>query len=163
MGRPQNREERLLHPDIDHARHSKYLFYCPQIGVTFDYLPYLRPSAFYMFGGKSIMSTGEVQAEEVKRTGTGLGGSGGVAAGQVRKQLFEDWGHMFPCEHVATTARVAGKWLGEQLRQFEVDERFLKDHPSGKSDRDMLIVSEQWMKLVRGPGSALRSSTKEKL
>ena len=156
------REERLLAPDVDYQHQGTYNFGRHDMVVAFEYLPFLRPSAFNMFGGKSPMSSPELQVTKVDRTGVGLGGNGGVGQGGVEKHVFENWGHMFPCEHVADTARTVVQWLARELRQFEQNEKFLKSHPSGGSNRDMTVVSEQWMKLVRLPGNTQRP-LKEKL
>ena len=108
------------------------------------------------------MSTSKLQTEKMERTGVGLGGSGGVQAGQVEKSVFQDRGHMVPFEEVAACAEVMVEWLSRQLRAFKADDDFLKNHQSAKSERGMLVVSKKWMKLVREPSTAPRSA-REKL
>ncbi|KAH6977503.1 hypothetical protein BKA56DRAFT_633166 [Ilyonectria sp. MPI-CAGE-AT-0026] len=46
--------------------------------------PNVRPSVFYVFGGKSNISTLEVQDGKTTLTGSGVGGSGGPAKGRLR-------------------------------------------------------------------------------
>jgi len=154
--------ERLLSPDLDPERGGTHLFHRAEPGIALEYLPYLRPSVLYLFGAESPMSTMELQAQKMDRTGMGLGGSGGAKQGQVEKRTFEKRGHMLPCEEVERCAEHIAEWLGRRMRHFRADEKFLRDHPSGKSDRDMLVLSKQWMKSVRGPVTATRPF-KEKL
>lgn len=54
------------------------------------------------------MSSPELQAEKTSRTGTGVGGSGGVAAGRVIKVEIEV-GHLAVMEVVGRCAKVSAE------------------------------------------------------
>ena len=45
------------------------------------------------------------------------------------------------------------EWLGRQLRHFEREDTFHADYDSGKSERDMMVTSTKWQKMVRLPTS----------
>ncbi|MCJ1249489.1 hypothetical protein MMC30_006713 [Trapelia coarctata] len=156
------RLKRLHYPDVDPHQEGKYLFYRPELRISFEFLPFVRPSVLYLFGDKGPMSTAKLQAEKMEHTGIGLGGSGGVNDDQVETKAFTNTGHMLPCENVAGCADFTAEWLSRKLHQSKADERFLNDREIGKSDSDMLVVSKKWMELVREPSSATRP-LKEKL
>lgn len=148
--------ERLLHPDADYHWHWAYLFFRPEIGMVFGQLPHLRPPVLYMIGTKSWMGTQDMIDQKLRRTGTGLGGSGGVAAGRVKKHIFEGYGHMFPLEHVAAAAGVLAKQVGVSLGEWRAEEQSLAAHDSLKSDRGGLVVSKTWIENVRKAGTERR-------
>ncbi|MCJ1250585.1 hypothetical protein MMC30_007813 [Trapelia coarctata] len=141
--------ERLRSPDTDPAYERGHLFHRAEIFSTFQNLPHVRPSVLWMFGETSYINTPASREEKVAATGKGVGGNGGLTAGKVEKVVVEGAGHMAPFEKVQKCATVIARWLEKCVRNFEVDESFLKEHDSGKSERDMLVVSKQWLKNVR--------------
>ncbi|MCJ1443775.1 MAG: hypothetical protein MMC23_004275 [Stictis urceolatum] len=153
---PPSREERLLAPDVDHRAEGKFLSYRPEMRVAFEYLPFVRPSVLYVFGGRGRMSTPELRAAKMERTGTGLGGSGGKSVGRVKEVVFEKWFHLFPLEHLRETAGVMAAWLAERVQEWEWDEEFLAGYERGKSSRGMLEVSQEWKDKARLPQRAER-------
>ena len=155
-GEGPSHTDRLLAPDVNHHWQGTYLFYGPELAISFEYLAYVRPPVFYVFGGKSSMSTPLLQAAKMNRTGVGLGGGGGVRAGQVQKRVFEGWGHVFPLEHVAETGETLASYLGERMKAWTADEKLLKEHQSRKSERGMLVISKDWLKYVRNHSTAQR-------
>lgn len=146
----QNRLDHLLFPDISMAQRG-LLFYRPEISIAQEYLAYLRPSVLYIYGAQSYLSAPDRQNEEMERTGSGLGGSGGVKMGQVEKHVFENLGHMVPLEDVRGCTKVIGEWMEKKLTQFKVDEEALKKYDPQKSTNDMLIMSQKWLDLVKLP------------
>ena len=150
------RLERLLSPDTDPSLEGTHLFYRPEMAIIAEYLRYLRPHVLYLFGAKSPMINEQMRSIMIKTTGVGLGGSGGVEQGQVDSHVFEDWGHMVPCEDVGSCANFAAGWLSKHLRRFIENEKLLRDYPREKSDNDMLTVSEKWMQLIREPSMTTR-------
>lgn len=148
--------DRLLSPDLDPKAEGRYLFHRAESVITLANLPFLRPSVLYIFGNQSPMSTMALQAEKMELTGAGLGGSGGARVGKVKKAVFTDHGHLVPCEQVTKCAELAAEWLGGQLKQIEADDDFYKRYQSRKSERDMMVVSKEWKKLVREPATATR-------
>ena len=117
--------------------------------MTFENLPKVRPNVLWLFGGLSALSFEEAQDEKMAHTGTGIGGNGGVRAGNVERVVVEDGGHMLPFEKVEKCAAVLAAWLEKQMQDFEAVEKFYREHPSGRSERDMLVVSKLWLENVR--------------
>ncbi|KAF7945497.1 hypothetical protein EAE96_010264 [Botrytis aclada] len=146
----QNRLDHLLFPDI-HVAQRGLLFYRPEIAIAEEYLTYLRPSVLYIFGAKSVFSAPDQQNEKMERTGSGLGGSGGVKMGQVEKHVFENLGRMASLEDVRGCINVIGEWMDKKLNQFKADEEALKNIDPQKSTNDMLIMSQKWLELVKLP------------
>lgn len=132
------------------------MFHRAEGGIAQALLPFLRPSVLYLFAGRSLLSSPRLQKLKMETTGIGIGGSGGVKAGQVSNAIFPEAGHSLPFERAADCAESASAWLGSQLRQFKADEEFMASHPSEKSERDMIVVSEKWKRLIRRPSSAQR-------
>ena len=117
--------------------------------MTFENLPNVRPNVLWIFGGLSPLSPKKEQDKKVARTGTGVGGNGGVKAGSVERVVVEDGGHMLPFEKIEKCAAVLALWLQKQSEDFEAVEKFYREHPSGRSERDMLVVSKLWLDNVR--------------
>lgn len=155
-GSPAAHMDRLLIPDLDARSVGTNLFHRAEAGITEANLPIVRPSVLYIFAGQSNLSPPHSQKLKMETTGVGIGGSGGAKAGQVSSVLFPSAGHLLPFEKVAETAESVGGWLGTRIAQFRKDEAFLAGHDSGKSDRDMLVVSEKWKRLTREPAGTKR-------
>ena len=145
---PDDRQARLLSPDLS-EENSTYLFHRPEMVMTFENLPNVRPNVLWLFGGLSALSFEKAQDEKIARTGTGIGGNGGVRVRSVERVVVEDGGHMLPFEKVEKCAAVLAAWLEKQMQDFEAVEKFYREHPSGRSERDMLVVSKLWLDNVR--------------
>ena len=91
-------------------------FYRPEVIPTVARLPTLRPSALFVLGKKTACSLDDMHDAAVL-TGTGLGGSGGIAEGKV-KEVLVDGGHMFPFTAVGETAQIVGNWLGQVIEKY---------------------------------------------
>ncbi|KAF5870716.1 putative toxin biosynthesis protein [Botrytis fragariae] len=146
----QNRFDHLLFPDISMEQRG-LPFYRPEVSIAQEYLAYLRPSVLYIFGAKSYFSAPDLQNEKMERTGSGLGGSGGVKMGQVEKHIFENLSHMAPLEDVRGCTNVIGEWMDKKLTQFKADEEAMRKIDPQKSTNDMLIMSQKWLDLVKSP------------
>ncbi len=147
--------ERFLSPDADPEAEGKLLTIRSEPGITVRNLPFLRPSVCYIFGKKSPMSSPKLQAEKMSRTGTGVGGSGGVSDGKVTKVEIEA-GHLAAMEAVGRCAEVSAEWLGRWLRGWKNEEETVKRRGSRKSERGMMVVSEEWKELMRVDPRSLR-------
>ena len=145
---PDDRQARLMSPDLSEENRA-YLFHRPEMAMTFESLPKVRPNVLWVFGGLSPLSSENSQDEKVARTGTGVGGNGGVKAGSVEKVVVEDGGHMLPFEKIEKCAAILASWLEKQMEDFEAVEKFYREHPSGRSERDMLVVSKLWLDNVK--------------
>lgn len=155
-------EERLLSPDLDPSKQGKNLFHRGEVVLTNMQLPHLRPRVLWIFGQRSPINSPELQDEKMQRTGVGAGGSGGAKVGKVEKVVVPKTAHLVMFEAVTGSAAVLSAWLQKQLQTFEDDKAFYDRRSSGKSDQNMLTMSDQWLKGVRQHRDALRP-TKEKL
>lgn len=143
-----NDQARLAAPDLN-AENSAHLFHRPEMVMTFQNLPYVRPNVLWIFGALSPINTPDSQAEKAARTGTGVGGNGGAEAGKVEKENVEKGGHMLPFENVQECASILALWLERQIEDFNSAETFLQGHRSGRSERNMLAVSKLWLENVQ--------------
>ena len=124
-------------------------------------LPHVRPRLLFVFGGKSPFSTKLDQDEKLEVTGTSWGGSGGVKACMVSKEVFEEGGHLFPLEQVSEAASRGAEWMAQTLRAWEADEEVIRTHDSRKSE-NMVRLSKDWIETVKMDANAPRPR-KEKL
>ena len=148
---------RDTHSDLDPNDENTYPFYRPEIPKMYDQLPYLRPSALYVLGGKSALSTPKRRKPRTERTGTGVGGSGGAAEGRVKEVVFEEMGHLLAFEIVKDVADVIGDWTAEELKRWARLDKEWRDQWQAKSKEEKTMVTEAWKKNIggdpRGPGS----------
>lgn len=144
---------REMNPDLDTEFPSHWPFYRPEQVAIFKKLPTLRPSVFYIHGELSDLSTPTFIQERMERTGTGVGGSGGVNDGRVDQVTFEGIGHLVAMEAVERCADAAAPWIGKELgrwrKQAESFEVWKK-----LSDKEKVVMSDEWLRLLGGPGLA---------
>lgn len=159
---PNDRVERLISPDLDPTHEGTYVFHRAEAALALQGLPHVRPSILWIFGAQSAINTTALQDEKMELCGTGIGGSGGVQAGRVRKEVIDDAGHMVPFERVQECASRIARWLDQQVDDFNAEQSFYRDYNSGKSERDMLVVSKGWLKGVRQKAD-IRRPIREKL
>ncbi|KAH6999448.1 Alpha/beta hydrolase family-domain-containing protein [Ilyonectria destructans] len=144
-----------LVPDLDpslNIRWPTHPVYCPEGTSTVRRLPNVRPSVFYVFGGKSNISTLELQDEKMTLTGSGVGGSGGQAKGRVKKVVGEKNSHLIPMEDPVFCARVAADWIKAEVERWWVDERNYEDWTQ-KSTEEKTTLSSGWEKHIGVPGN----------
>lgn len=154
---PDPARDRLVNPNAVVGTPDEVLMFSrSECGVTFNNLPHVRPAVCYIYGSNSQFTSAEkIQAIE-DRTGTGIGGNGGIDAGQVQSHVFENGGHFIPFTHVEELAVVIGKFVGESVRRKMEQDAFWRDYDSQKSARDRLVVSEKWIHEVKKPGDTKR-------
>jgi pimeloyl-ACP methyl ester carboxylesterase len=141
----------VTHPDLDPDGPNAYPFYRPEPIRLFSQLPHLRPSVLYIFGGKSDMSLPKLIKAKLETTGTGAGGSGGVAAGRVRSVLFEEYGHLLAQEAVTECAEAAAEFLGPELQRWKKEDEAFRAQWSKKSQLEKVTVDERWKAEVGPP------------
>ena len=149
--------DRLLLPENDPIIEIPYLTTRPECLIAMRNLPQLRPSVLYVFGGKSPLSPPRAQDRRLQLTGTGVGGSGGVAAAKVEKHILENAGHLVILEHPGKCAQVAIDWIKRWQEKWLADEKFFAEFKDKKSDESMMRVSEAWVKAMKLPSNALRT------
>lgn len=161
---PDWNRELLLQPDLDPTESeevSKLVFHRTEIGEAMRNLPFVRPSVMWLFGAHSHINTPPLREEKVRVTGTGVGGNGGAERGRV-KGVVINAGHMVCMEKIAEVADECARWYAQEVDIWRKEEEFWKGYNSGKSERDGLVLSKQWMEAVKQPATALRK-VKEKL
>ncbi|OKL57974.1 hypothetical protein UA08_06544 [Talaromyces atroroseus] len=135
--------DRLLLADWDPEKERPYLFSRPECWSAMRNLPFLRPSVLWVFGGKSYLSLPEAQDAKMRVTGTGIGGSGGVAKGMVEKAVLAEGSHTLVFEELDWCASVTADWIQSWFRRWLGDEEFWRGYQSPNSDSEMLRLSDE--------------------
>ena len=160
MGLPQ----RLTHPDFDPELDGNGPFYRPEPIRTFLNLPFLRPSVLYVFGETSVFSDSQSMREKVENTGTGSGGSGGMAKGRVQQVVIEGAGHLVPMEKVDETGHECAKWIAGEMRRWREDEEMDRKVWERVPEREKFTISRKMMDTGEmSPGSGARRKAKPNL
>lgn len=154
--------DRLLSPDLDPKIEGQLLSHRAEGVITLSNLPHLRPNVFYLFGGKSHLSTGNEQLEKFLTTGVGVGGSGGSKTGRVQRAVFGENAHLLPFETPSKCSLLIAEWLVAYLNEYRTTEKFYETYGSRKSDNCMLVASQEWKDLVKKSSWTLRQA-REKL
>ena len=151
--------DRSTHADLDPLVAST-LFYRPEPRSTWYRLPELLPSVLFLTGGATTLRLDEIR-EGIKITGTGVGGSGGLAEGRVKEKTFPNRGHLFPMEIVNETAQECAKWLGGEVRRWHEAEMSWKKSQESKNEDDNLRTSERYKSVVKPPNLDPRAKIKQ--
>ncbi|KAJ5721890.1 uncharacterized protein N7483_009824 [Penicillium malachiteum] len=154
-GNSELNKEHFLNPDLATVakegdnNHPDWALVCPWCCIAFEYLLYIRPSVYYIFGEKSHINPPERRRDKLERTGKGLGGSGGVAANRVRSDIISKGSHMAPLEKINDTARLLSGWLESQMKAYQAEQDFWAHHESDKTEQGGLALSKKWMACVQ--------------
>lgn len=144
----------LLLPDWDPVLERSAPFSRPEAWAAFRNLPFVRPSEFWVYGGRSWLAPPAAQESMVRATGTGTGGSRGVAKGMVDRTVSPKATHLVVFEEVGWCSEVAAAWLEKWFARYLREEEFWRTYQSKKSDPEMLRNSEASIhvaKVVVGP------------
>jgi pimeloyl-ACP methyl ester carboxylesterase len=147
-GKPANRQ---THPDINPLQGVLSPFYRPEPPQVFLRLPELRPSVFYVFGGKSDVGPAVAIRDKMVRTGVGAGGSGGAKEGRVKQVTFDDIGHLIAMEVPGRTADHIVPWLGSEVKRWKEQEAAFKKDWMRKSVHEKRTISKETEKMMGGP------------
>ncbi|KAI2624276.1 Alpha/beta hydrolase family-domain-containing protein [Hypoxylon sp. NC1633] len=139
--------------------HPGYPFYRPEPPQILARLPRLRPSVLYVFGQKSSISTPEACEEKMSKTGTGLGGSGGVKLGRV-KRVDIDCGHLIPMEKGKECAKAIVGFLGSELTRWRSDQQAFHQYWSNKPRKEQFTIDDKWARLVNPKSKADSTGSK---
>ena len=156
LAQPNLDTERLTSPDLNPEKRA-HIFHRAEMVQTFRNLPSIRPSVLWVFGAESHINTPASRDEKLAFTGTGIGGSGGSEANKVECVVVEKSSHMLPFEKIHDCASILARWLERETDDFEKTNRFYREHSSGKSEQDMLVMSKLWLKNVRRKPSEPRT------
>lgn len=140
-------------PDMDLAtgeNAEKNPVYRPEMPITFNRLPELRPDVLYIFGGKSYVSQELQREEKLNLTGSGRGGSGGRKAGRVSGVVGKKYGHAIPFQSPAfcadAVAASAVKTLEQWRKEEDVYEAWTK-----KSLLEKSTISKEFLAALKPP------------
>jgi pimeloyl-ACP methyl ester carboxylesterase len=141
----------------DHSTHADIIgdkdtisdFYRAEPLLLYNNIPHLRPSVLYIFGGKSPVSTLALRKEKMDRTGTGIGGSGGVAEGHVSETVVEKAGHLVALEAVEECADAAAPWLEFEAEHWKKEEQRLLVGWAERDQRAKTTVSAEWIQHLK--------------
>ncbi|KAI1632702.1 prolyl aminopeptidase-like protein [Biscogniauxia mediterranea] len=150
--------DRDLLPDLDPG--SPYPFYRGEGPAVLRRLPELRPSALWVFGGTSDISTPESRASIAERCGVGHGGSGGTADGRVDQVVLEGRGHLFPMEVPGTCADMAAAWIGREMARWREREREY-DAWVKRPMREKTTLSKEYVEKVGPPPARKKKGNAE--
>ncbi|RKL49902.1 hypothetical protein BFJ70_g1075 [Fusarium oxysporum] len=160
--RPTDREvpgEEYLDKDpVADEEYPGYPFYRPEPLQVFRRLPELRPSVLYIFGETSELSPLEQREAKMARTGTGVGGSGGAAAGRV-KQIVLDCGHLVAMERVTECADAIIGFLGSELERWQQEKEEFERYWKKQSRKEQITIDENWANKVN-PNATRAGRTK---
>ncbi|GAQ11645.1 hypothetical protein ALT_8966 [Aspergillus lentulus] len=139
----------LLLPDWDPVIERPAPFSRPEAFAAFRNLPFVRPSVFWVYGGRSWLSPPAAQDSKLRATGTGTGGSGGVAKGMVDKAVLPKATHLVVFEEVGWCAEVGASWIEKWFTRYLKEEEFWRTYQSKKSDPEMLRNSEASIRVAK--------------
>jgi pimeloyl-ACP methyl ester carboxylesterase len=139
-------------PDLDPEYLKKFphfQFYRPEGPVTTSRLPTLRPSVFWLYGGKSDVCGPGMRDEKRRLTGVGVGGSGGVKAGMVTEVTIEEFGHLVPMEATTRCAAYAAESIVPAMERWREEEDDFRRW-AAKSDAEKQVIDKELLRLI-GP------------
>lgn len=115
----QELHDPVFYPDIIGPPHAIYPFYRYEPILAWRLLTHVRPSVLYLFGENSPVSSSELRAGKVERTGKGIGGSGGYKSNRVKEVIFPGAGHHLPFEAVPGVSDAASTWLKQEMMRWK--------------------------------------------
>ncbi|KAL4863199.1 hypothetical protein BDV12DRAFT_206725 [Aspergillus spectabilis] len=142
---PSPPHDPLTVPDMVGPLYEKQRFYRPEGMMAWKGFPHVRPNVLYVTGEKSALSQSGHIKRAAERTGTGIGGSGGMGYGRV-KHVALDNGHYLPFEKraIGEVAAAVGRWIEEEVQRWREDERRIEEGWKGVSMRERLGFSDEW-------------------
>ncbi|RDW78690.1 uncharacterized protein DSM5745_05542 [Aspergillus mulundensis] len=145
---PSPPHDALAVPDMISGLWKNSVFYRPEGIIGYRLLPHVRPGVLYVSGEGSALSKAGLQKKAATRTGTGVGGSGGVEYGRVKHVVVTGAGHFVPMEKVRETAEAVGGWIGVEVQRWKGEERRIEEGWKGLSARERVGLSEEWRAMM---------------
>lgn len=136
-----------IDPEIEPAGHH---FYSPVPFSTLKMLQHVRPPVMYVFGGTSPMNPQMGIDQKMAITGSGVGGSGGVAKGRVKQITLPNVGHLVAMEAPMETAKGAAEFIGWTMKEWREEARKYDEWRKSGSKMQKQTVSEEWKKKMGG-------------
>ena len=135
---------RLTHPDVPNYGPAGSIAYSPEGVAVFAQLPLLRPRCFYVFGEASAASSRQLEADKLRITGTGIGGSGGEAEGAVQSVLVKGAGHFVPFERPQEVAEAVAGWIASDMKLWQKEQASLREQWDRVEGRAKFTLSDDW-------------------
>jgi len=153
---------RIRYPDLHDGVRQSHPFYRPEDVHVWNDLLRLRPSVLYICPEKGPMSEAKSSKEKIERTGSGLGGSGGVKEGRIASRIVNDVGHLLPFEKPLKCASVAAEWLSKDIKAWQERVEFERQHRDDKGI-DKVALSKEWLKQTKHHFTKSKLSGRAKL
>ncbi|CAI7660753.1 unnamed protein product [Penicillium pancosmium] len=118
-------------------------FHRPEPAHIFRQLPHLKPDVLYLFGESSPLSSPAARQKKIQMTGTGVGGSGGLARGRVQESVLP-CGHMVPMELVQETAEASACFIDSTLSSSELQASKFQQAWSQVPHNERVAIDKQW-------------------
>lgn len=138
-------------------------FYRPENLLSFSWLPSIRPSCFFVYGAASHwrkQSGTRGRPEELKVTGTGVGGNGGIVKGMVKDWECPGGSHYVPMEQPDAIGVEFGAWLSGEMRTWQANERRLVEAQTAIPQKERSMLSGDYLywaqktrSITKPPGS----------
>ena len=112
----------------------------------------------YISGGASPVSQNipNLDQTRLRRTGTGVGGSGGAREGKVRLVTLAGVGHLVAMEEkgLRETVEAAGDWLSQEAHSWQDEQEELQRTWFNRTSvRQKQEISEEWKSFMGGDTS----------
>lgn len=141
-------ETQVKYPDMHDGMLQTHPFYRPEDVYVWQDLPRLRPGVLYICPDKGPMTDANAMKAKLERTGSGVGGSGGVNAGRVSSAIVTGVGHLLPFENPSECATVAADWLGRDVAAWKARGIWEKEHRDDKSV-NQIALSPEWIRQAK--------------
>ncbi|KAL5342040.1 hypothetical protein BJX70DRAFT_357628 [Aspergillus crustosus] len=158
---PSPPHDPLSVPDMVGGLYAKQRFYRSEGMMAWKGLPHVRPNVLYVTGKNSALSQSGHLKRAAERTGTSIGGSGGMEYGRV-KHVSLGVGHNLPFEKgvVGEAAAVVGRWIAEEVKRWEEDEKQIEEGWKDLPVADRVGFSEEWKAQMDAASKELPKSNK---
>ncbi|PYH73173.1 toxin biosynthesis protein [Aspergillus vadensis CBS 113365] len=153
----------LFFPDVMAGLPPGQQAYRPEPIVAGKLLPHLRPSALFLSGASSPLFKSGLHTTMAERTGSSIGGSGGVLYDRVRHLWVKGAGHALPLEKVDVTANTLGEWIQKEMERWRTDEDRIAAGWEDLSPAERSRPTKEWEKVMAESLAFLRNTKGAKL
>lgn len=123
--------------DLDPRLVGRHPYYRPEVHLLFHKLRHLQPSCLFLAPTRSTMRASKPEERQARLdiTGTGVGGSGGVAAGRVF-EISVDATHYLPMEVPDVVAQHLADFVTSELAYFQQKQRMNRERRAHRDASD---------------------------
>ncbi|KAK2595435.1 hypothetical protein QQS21_006845 [Conoideocrella luteorostrata] len=131
-----------------------YPFYRAEPLNTFSRMSDLRPGVIFINGAQSDVVRHQDVKKRTEITGTGLGGSGGIAAHRVEEVSHPKYGHFVPLEDPVFCAQQAAGFMKKELDIWAAEERDYQEWAK-RTNGEKTTISPDWKMHLKVKGRPL--------